>query len=135
MSRGSGAAGHVVICLPDCLSVLMSRLEGVAPTLEEASSDLGSNPWQTFVRITLPFALAGGSSVRGSAPRAGPRPRCPCLQAGSYLGERSLHVLSSAKGGQRITVQSGPSAGEVPGTNAAELGLCGLAGADRIPPG
>ncbi|MCV2864512.1 hypothetical protein [Defluviimonas sp. WL0075] len=29
MSRGSGAAGHVVICLPDCLSVLMSRPQGV----------------------------------------------------------------------------------------------------------
>lgn len=59
LSLWTVAAGHVLICLPFCLSVLMSRLEGFDPALEEASSDLGCTPWQTFRRLTLPLAMPG----------------------------------------------------------------------------
>lgn len=53
------AAGHIVICLPFCMSVLMSRLEGFDPSLEEASRDLGCTAWQTFWRLTWPLAFPG----------------------------------------------------------------------------
>lgn len=59
LSLWTVAAGHVLICLPFCTSVLMSRMEGFDPSLEEASRDLGCPPWQTFRRVTLPLALPG----------------------------------------------------------------------------
>jgi spermidine/putrescine transport system permease protein len=59
LSLWTVAAGHVLICLPFCLTVLMSRLEGFDPSLEEASNDLGCTPWQTFRRLTLPLAMPG----------------------------------------------------------------------------
>ena len=59
LSLWTVAAGHVLICLPFCMSVLMSRLEGFDPNLEEASRDLGCTAWQTFWRTTFPLALPG----------------------------------------------------------------------------
>ncbi len=59
LSLWTVAAGHILICLPYCMSVLMSRLEGFDPSLEEASRDLGCNAWQTFLRVTLPLAMPG----------------------------------------------------------------------------
>lgn len=59
LSLWTVAAGHVLICLPFCLTVLMSRLEGFDPSLEEASNDLGCTSWQTFCRLTLPLAMPG----------------------------------------------------------------------------
>ncbi|MCB2110886.1 MAG: ABC transporter permease [Defluviimonas sp.] len=59
LSLWTVASGHVLICLPFCMSVLMSRLEGFDPALEEASGDLGCTPWQTFWRLTFPLALPG----------------------------------------------------------------------------
>lgn len=53
------AAGHIMICLPFCMTVLMSRLEGFDPSLEEASRDLGCTRWQTFWRLTWPLAFPG----------------------------------------------------------------------------
>ena len=38
-------AGHVLICLPFSVLVLMSRLEGFDKSLEEASLDLGEGAW------------------------------------------------------------------------------------------
>jgi spermidine/putrescine transport system permease protein len=52
-------AGHVLLCLPFALTVLMSRLEGFDKSLEEASRDLGENAWMTFKRVTLPLAMPG----------------------------------------------------------------------------
>ena len=49
--------GHVVLCLPFCLGVLVSRYEGFDVSLEEASRDLGENAWMTFWRVTLPLIL------------------------------------------------------------------------------
>ncbi len=51
--------GHVLICLPFSMLVLMSRLEGFDRSLEEASADLGENGWMTFWRVTFPLALPG----------------------------------------------------------------------------
>jgi spermidine/putrescine transport system permease protein len=52
-------AGHVLICVPFAMLVMMSRLEGFDKNLEEASADLGENGWQTFWRITFPLAMPG----------------------------------------------------------------------------
>lgn len=52
-------AGHVLVCLPFAVMVMMASLEGFDPTLEEASRDLGEGPWQTFRRITLPLSMPG----------------------------------------------------------------------------
>jgi spermidine/putrescine transport system permease protein len=51
--------GHVLICLPFSMLVLMSRLEGFDRSLEEASADLGENGWMTFWRVTFPLAYPG----------------------------------------------------------------------------
>jgi spermidine/putrescine transport system permease protein len=52
-------AGHVMLCVPYAMLIMISRLEGFDRSLEEAGSDLGDNPWQTFWRITLPLAWPG----------------------------------------------------------------------------
>ncbi len=51
--------GHVVICVPFSMLVMMSRLEGFDRGLEEAAQDLGETPWMTFWRVTFPLALPG----------------------------------------------------------------------------
>lgn len=53
------ASGHVLVCVPFAMLVLMSRLEGFDRGLEEASTDLGENAWMTFWRVTFPIALPG----------------------------------------------------------------------------
>jgi spermidine/putrescine transport system permease protein len=53
------AAGHVLICVPYSMLVLVSRLEGFDKSLEEASLDLGETAWSTFWRVTFPLALPG----------------------------------------------------------------------------
>jgi spermidine/putrescine transport system permease protein len=52
-------AGHVLLCVPFSMLVLISRLEGFDKNLEEAAMDLGENGWMTFWRVTLPIALPG----------------------------------------------------------------------------
>ncbi len=59
LSLMSVTAGHVAVCAPFAIAVLMSRLEGFDISLEEASRDLGESAWMTFVRIVLPLALPG----------------------------------------------------------------------------
>lgn len=46
---------HVFLCLPFSVMVLMSRLDGLDRSLEEASRDLGETALGTFRRITLPL--------------------------------------------------------------------------------
>jgi len=53
------ALGHIVICVPFALTVLVSRFEGFDRSLEEASLDLGESGWMTFWRVTFPLALPG----------------------------------------------------------------------------
>ena len=51
--------GHIVICVPFAITVLMSRMEGFDKSLEEASLDLGESGWATFWRVTFPLTLPG----------------------------------------------------------------------------
>jgi spermidine/putrescine transport system permease protein len=51
--------GHVTVCVPFAITVLMSRMDGFDKSLEEASLDLGENGWMTFWRVTFPLALPG----------------------------------------------------------------------------
>jgi spermidine/putrescine transport system permease protein len=51
--------GHLVLCLPFATGVLLSRFESFDLSLEEASRDLGENPWMTFWRVTFPLVLPG----------------------------------------------------------------------------
>jgi spermidine/putrescine transport system permease protein len=53
------AAGHILICTPFSMMVLISRLEGFDKSLVEASSDLGESGWMTFWRVTFPLSLPG----------------------------------------------------------------------------
>lgn len=59
LSLWTVAIGHVMLCIPFALTVLMSRLEGFDPSLEEASRDLGASGLSTFLRVTLPLAMPG----------------------------------------------------------------------------
>jgi len=59
LSLATVAAGHVMLCLPYALLVLMSRLESFDASLEEAAFDLGDSRWQTFHRVTVPLAWPG----------------------------------------------------------------------------
>jgi spermidine/putrescine transport system permease protein len=51
--------GHVTLCVPISLAVMISRLEGFDRSLEEASRDLGETAWTTFWRLTFPLASPG----------------------------------------------------------------------------
>ena len=53
------AIGHILICMPFAITVLMSRLEGFDRSLEEASLDLGETAWMTFWRVIFPLMLPG----------------------------------------------------------------------------
>jgi len=59
LSLMSVAAGHILVCVPFAITVLMSRLEGFDKSLEEAARDLGDNAWTAFWRVTFPLALPG----------------------------------------------------------------------------
>ncbi|MEO3389245.1 ABC transporter permease [Mesorhizobium sp. CAU 1741] len=47
--------GHVLICLPYSMVVLISGFEGFDRSLEEASADLGETAFGTLRRVTLPM--------------------------------------------------------------------------------
>lgn len=49
--------GHVLVCTPFSMLVIMPRLEGFDQSLEEASRDLGEGPLSTFRLITLPLIM------------------------------------------------------------------------------
>lgn len=59
LSLLSVALGHILVCVPFAITVLMSRLESFDKSLEEAARDLGDGAWSAFVRVTLPLALPG----------------------------------------------------------------------------
>ena len=52
-------ASHLLITTPFATLIMISRLEGFDPNLEEASQDLGETCWMTFWRVTFPLALPG----------------------------------------------------------------------------
>ena len=47
--------GHLLICLPYSITVLISGFEGFDPSLEEAARDLGARPFMAFRLVTLPI--------------------------------------------------------------------------------
>jgi spermidine/putrescine transport system permease protein len=51
--------GHLLVCVPFALTVLIARFEGFDKNLEEASADLGEDGWMTFWRVTFPLMLPG----------------------------------------------------------------------------
>jgi spermidine/putrescine transport system permease protein len=51
--------GHVLICVPFSLFVLLSRMESFDRSLEEAALDLGETPWMMFWRVTFPITMPG----------------------------------------------------------------------------
>ena len=59
LSLISVAIGHLLICLPFAVAVLLARFEGFDSSLEEASRDLGEDGWMTFWRVTFPLMLPG----------------------------------------------------------------------------
>ncbi|HYC07293.1 MAG TPA: ABC transporter permease [Candidatus Binatia bacterium] len=56
--------GHATFCVVIVYNNVIARLRRSAPSIEEASRDLGADPWQTFRFVTLPIIgtaiLAGG---------------------------------------------------------------------------
>jgi spermidine/putrescine transport system permease protein len=59
LSLGAVVLGHMLVCVPFALTVLIARLEGFDHNLEEASADLGESAWVTFWRVTFPLMLPG----------------------------------------------------------------------------
>ena len=51
--------GHLLICTPFAVTVLIARFEGFDRNLEEASADLGEDEWMTFWRVTFPLMGPG----------------------------------------------------------------------------
>lgn len=47
--------GHLLICLPYSITVLVAGFEGFDPSMEEASRDLGETNLGTLRRVTLPM--------------------------------------------------------------------------------
>jgi spermidine/putrescine transport system permease protein len=48
-------AGHAVFIMPVVMLIVLARLNGLDPSLEDASSDLGATRGQTLRRIILPL--------------------------------------------------------------------------------
>jgi len=59
LSLAGVVLGHLLVCVPFALTVLIARFEGFDRHLEEASADLGEGPWMTFWRVTFPLMLPG----------------------------------------------------------------------------
>lgn len=51
--------GHMLLCVPFSMLVLISRMEGFDKSMEEAALDLGENAWWTFWRVTFPIIFPG----------------------------------------------------------------------------
>ena len=50
---------HLPGCTAFSMWIMISRLEGFDPAIEEASLDLGIGPWMTFWRVTFPLIMPG----------------------------------------------------------------------------
>ena len=59
LSLAAVVLGHLLVCVPFALTVLIARFEGFDRNLEEASADLGENGWMTFWRVSFPLMLPG----------------------------------------------------------------------------
>lgn len=59
LSLATIIVSHVVFCIAYVALVVMGRLEGLDPKLEEAAQDLGATPTMVFFRVTLPLIMPG----------------------------------------------------------------------------
>ena len=59
LSLATIIVSHVVFCVSYIALVVMGRLEGLDPRLEEAAQDLGAPPVTVFFRVTLPLIMPG----------------------------------------------------------------------------
>ena len=51
--------GHVLICMPFSIAILLSAFNNMDRFLEEASLDLGATRRETFFRVILPLVMPG----------------------------------------------------------------------------
>ncbi|XDZ66939.1 ABC transporter permease [Alphaproteobacteria bacterium LSUCC0684] len=51
--------GHVLICMPFSIAILLSAFNNMDKYLEEASLDLGATRRETFFRVILPLVMPG----------------------------------------------------------------------------
>jgi spermidine/putrescine transport system permease protein len=59
LSLATIIVSHVVFCTAYVALVVMGRMEGLDPHLEEAARDLGATPAMVFFRVTLPLIMPG----------------------------------------------------------------------------
>ena len=59
LSLAAVVLGHLLVCVPFALTILIARFEGFDRNLEEASADLGEDSWMTFWRVSFPLMLPG----------------------------------------------------------------------------
>lgn len=59
LSRYTILIAHIAFNIAFVAIVVRARLADMDETLEEAASDLGANPWETFRRVTLPLLTPG----------------------------------------------------------------------------
>jgi spermidine/putrescine transport system permease protein len=62
LSLTSIILGHIIVCTPYALVIMISRFQGYDPSYEEASLDLGEGALSTFWRVTLPLVWPGVAS-------------------------------------------------------------------------
>jgi len=64
LGLGTVIVGHATFCIVVVYNNVQARLRRTGSSLEEASSDLGAHPWQTFRLVTFPMvrgALLAGA--------------------------------------------------------------------------
>jgi spermidine/putrescine transport system permease protein len=52
-------AAHIMFCVSFVVVTVKARLAGLDPRLEQAAMDLYANPFQTFIRVSLPLVMPG----------------------------------------------------------------------------
>ena len=57
--RTAVTIAHIMFCISFVVVAVKARVATLDPRLEEAAADLGANPLQTFLRVTLPLAAPG----------------------------------------------------------------------------
>jgi spermidine/putrescine transport system permease protein len=57
--QGAILIAHIMFCVSFVVVAVKARVATLDPKLEEAAADLGANPTQTFLRVTLPLAAPG----------------------------------------------------------------------------
>jgi spermidine/putrescine transport system permease protein len=59
LSLATIIVSHIVFCVAYITLVVMGRLQGLDPRLEEAAQDLGATPLVAFFKVTLPLLMPG----------------------------------------------------------------------------